>query len=120
MHQDWTTQNSAVTGGTPGLGRAISLRFVHSRARVFGLDVNGAALRKCKQPQARDILPYLRYLSWTQVATALGAFTDLDVPINGAGATGQTNLKSDETDPVDVERVPPVNFFGCCLTSKAA
>jgi len=46
-------------------------------------------------------------------------FPPIDVLVNSAGITGQTNLKSDETDPADVERVFRVNFFGSYHTSKA-
>jgi 2-dehydro-3-deoxy-L-rhamnonate dehydrogenase (NAD+) len=40
------------------------------------------------------------------------------VLVNSAGMTGQTNLRSHETDPADVERVFRVNFFGSYHTSK--
>ncbi|MEY2602651.1 MAG: 2-dehydro-3-deoxy-L-rhamnonate dehydrogenase [Verrucomicrobiota bacterium] len=57
--------------------------------------------------------------SWSEVVRVFEQFPPIDVLVNSAGITGQTNLKSDETDPADVERVFRVNFFGSYHTSKA-
>jgi NAD(P)-dependent dehydrogenase (short-subunit alcohol dehydrogenase family) len=53
------------------------------------------------------------------VAAMFARLGVVDVLINSAGITGRTNVKSQDTDPVDVERVFQVNFFGSYLTSKA-
>jgi 2-dehydro-3-deoxy-L-rhamnonate dehydrogenase (NAD+) len=120
MHQDWTTQNIVVTGAASGLGHAVSVRFVHLGARVLGLDLNGAALQEMQATLGQKFSPALCDIcDETQVATALGTFTEIDVLVNSAGITGKTNVKSPETDPADVERVFRVNFFGSYFTSKA-
>jgi 2-dehydro-3-deoxy-L-rhamnonate dehydrogenase (NAD+) len=120
MHQDWTTQNIVVTGAASGLGRAVSGRFVHEGAQVLGLDLNGAALQEMRATLGQKFSPVTCDIcDETQVAAILGTFTEIDVLVNSAGITGRTNVKSQDTDPVDVERVFKVNFFGSYLTSRS-
>jgi NAD(P)-dependent dehydrogenase (short-subunit alcohol dehydrogenase family) len=121
MDQDWTTQNIVVTGAASGLGRAICYRFAQLGARVHGVDLNEAALVELRHGLAPGFSAVTCDISeWAQVTTAFERFKVIDVLVNCAGITGQTNLKSPETDPADVERVFRVNFFGSYFTSKAA
>jgi NAD(P)-dependent dehydrogenase (short-subunit alcohol dehydrogenase family) len=121
MDQDWTTQNIVVTGAASGLGRAICYRFAHLGARVHGVDLNDAALVELRHSLGPGFFAVTCDISeWAQVTTAFERFKVIDVLVNSAGITGQTNLKSPETDPADVERVFRVNFFGSYFTSKAA
>jgi 3-oxoacyl-[acyl-carrier protein] reductase len=121
MDQDWTTQNIVVTGAASGLGRAISSRFAHLGARVRGVDLDGTALQELQDALGGNFSPVIcDVCAWTQVATTFERFDTVDILVNSAGMTGQTNLKSPETDPADVERVFQVNFFGSYFTSKAA
>jgi NAD(P)-dependent dehydrogenase (short-subunit alcohol dehydrogenase family) len=120
MHEDWTAQNIVVTGAASGLGRAICTRFGHLGAEVHGFDTNEAALLEMRSILGEKFAPVVCDVSqWEQVATAFQQLAAIDVLINSAGIAGQTNLKSQDTDPADVERVFRVNFFGCYLTSKA-
>jgi NAD(P)-dependent dehydrogenase (short-subunit alcohol dehydrogenase family) len=121
MDRDWTTQNIVVTGAASGLGRAICYRFAQLGARVHGVDLNDAALVELRHSLGRGFAAVTCDISeWAQVTTAFERFKVIDVLVNSAGITGQTNLKSPETDPADVERVFRVNFFGSYFTSKAA
>jgi len=121
MDHDWTTQNIVVTGAASGLGRAICYRFAQLGAQVHGVDLNEAALGELQQSLGSRFSAITSDISeWAQVATAFERFEVIDVLVNSAGMTGQTNLKSPETDPADVERVFQVNFFGSYFTSKAA
>jgi NAD(P)-dependent dehydrogenase (short-subunit alcohol dehydrogenase family) len=121
MDHDWTTQNIVVTGAASGLGRAICYRFAQLGAQVHGVDLNEAALGELRQSLGSGFSAVTCDISeWAQVATAFERFEVIDVLVNSAGITGQTNLKSPETDPGDVERVFQVNFFGSYFTSKAA
>ena len=56
---------------------------------------------------------------WEEVVQTFQQLPPVDVLVNCAGITGKTDLRSDETDPADVERVFRVNFFGSYHTSKA-
>jgi 2-dehydro-3-deoxy-L-rhamnonate dehydrogenase (NAD+) len=121
MDQDWTTQNIVITGAASGLGRAICYRFAQLGARVHGVDLNEAALVELRHSLGQGFSAVSCDISdCAQVTTAFDRFDAIDVLVNSAGITGQTNLKSPETDPVDVERVFRVNFFGSYFTSKAA
>jgi 2-dehydro-3-deoxy-L-rhamnonate dehydrogenase (NAD+) len=120
MDHDWTTQNIVVTGAASGLGRAICYRFAQLGARVHGVDLNDAALVELGHSLGPGFSAVTCDISErAQVTTAFERFQVIDVLVNSAGITGQTNLKSPETDPADVERVFRVNFFGSYFTSKA-
>jgi 2-dehydro-3-deoxy-L-rhamnonate dehydrogenase (NAD+) len=121
MHQDWKTQNIVVTGAASGLGRAICVRFVQLGARVIGLDLNEPALLELQStfgPSFSSVACDI--CDREQVAAVFERLGVVDVLVNSAGITGRTNVKSQDTDPADVERVFQVNFFGSYLTSKAA
>jgi 2-dehydro-3-deoxy-L-rhamnonate dehydrogenase (NAD+) len=120
MHQDWTTQNIVVTGAASGLGRAICVRFVQLGARVNGLDLNEPALLEMQSTFGQSFSSVTCDISdREQVAAVFKRLGAVDVLVNCAGITGLTNVKSQDTDPADVERVFQINFFGSYLTSKA-
>jgi NAD(P)-dependent dehydrogenase (short-subunit alcohol dehydrogenase family) len=120
MHQDWTTQNIVVTGAASGLGRAICVRFIQLGARVNGLDLSESALLEMQSSLGQNFSPLTCDIAVPEHVTAIfERLGTVDVLVNCAGITGKTNLKSQETDPVDVERVFRVNFFGSYLTSRA-
>ena len=103
MHQDWQTQNIVITGAASGLGRAICTRFAHLHATVRGIDVNKVPLDEMKTVFGKNFLPAIcDVANWQEVIDTFGQFPPIDVLVNCAGITGQTNLKSDETDPADV------------------
>jgi 2-dehydro-3-deoxy-L-rhamnonate dehydrogenase (NAD+) len=120
MHRDWTTQNIVVTGAASGLGRAICVRFVQLGARVNGLDLNESALLEMQSTFGQSFSSVTCDISDRErVAAVFKRLGAVDVLVNCAGITGLTNVQSQDTDPVDVERVFQINFFGSYLTSKA-
>jgi 2-dehydro-3-deoxy-L-rhamnonate dehydrogenase (NAD+) len=120
MHQDWNTQNIVITGAASGLGQAICTRFTRLGAAVRGIDVNQASLRAIQTDLGKNFVPVICDVTiWEEVVQAFQQLPAVDVLVNCAGITGKTDLRSDETDPADVERVFRVNFFGSYYTSKA-
>jgi 2-dehydro-3-deoxy-L-rhamnonate dehydrogenase (NAD+) len=120
MHQNWISQHIVITGAASGLGRAISRRFAQLGATIYGIDINETALQDLKSALGERLVVVSCDVSrWEEVERVFQGFSQIDVLINSAGMTGKTNLKSHETDPVDVERVFRLNFFGCYHTSKA-
>jgi len=120
MHQDWNTQNIVITGAASGLGQAICARFTRLGAAVWGIDVNQTSLRAIQTDLGKNFVPVIcDVTSWEEVVHAFQQLPPVDVLVNCAGITGKTDLRSDETDPADVERVFRVNFFGSYHTSKA-
>src|SRR5258707_14454869 len=120
MHQDWNTQNIVITGAASGLGRAISTHFLHLGASVRGIDLNEAPLKEMQTGLGKNFVPAILDVTiWEEVAHTFQQFPPVDVLVNCAGITGKTDVKSEETDPSDVERVFRVNFFGSYHTAKA-
>jgi 2-dehydro-3-deoxy-L-rhamnonate dehydrogenase (NAD+) len=120
MHQDWSTQNIVITGAASGLGQAICARFMQLGAGVRGVDLNEAPLKAMQSDLGNKFVPALCDVSiWEEVERAFQRFPPVDVLVNCAGITGRTDLRSEQTDPADVERVFRVNFFGSYHTSKA-
>jgi NAD(P)-dependent dehydrogenase (short-subunit alcohol dehydrogenase family) len=115
----WTNQTIAITGAASGLGRSLSLHFAKLGADVLGLDRNEADLAALHAEcgETFHALP----CDVTDLAAVERAFAGQSVVhalINSAGITGKTNVQSQDTDPVDVERVFRVNYFGSYYTSK--
>jgi NAD(P)-dependent dehydrogenase (short-subunit alcohol dehydrogenase family) len=120
MHQDWKTQTIVVTGAGSGLGRALCRRFTSLEANVQGIDIGQNHLEEMKSVLGANFVPVVcDVANWAEVATVFAQFPPVDVLVNSAGITGRTNVKSDETDPAEVEQVFRVNFFGSYHTSKA-
>jgi 2-dehydro-3-deoxy-L-rhamnonate dehydrogenase (NAD+) len=119
MHQDWDTQNIVITGAASGLGQAICTHFTKLGAGVLGVDVNEAPLKDMQTGLGKNFIPVICDVTiWQEVAHTFQRFPPVDVLVNCAGITGKTDVKSEETDPADVERVFRVNFFGSYHTSK--
>jgi 2-dehydro-3-deoxy-L-rhamnonate dehydrogenase (NAD+) len=120
MHQDWKTQHIVVTGAASGLGRALCTHFAQLDASVRGIDIDKTQLEELAGVLGKNFVPVIcDVANWTEVARVFEKFPPTDVLVNSAGISGETNLKSDETDPSDVERVFRINFFGSYHTSKA-
>ena len=120
MHQDWNTQQIVVTGAGSGLGRALCTHLTHLGATVHGIDVNEVSLERVNAVLGNLFIPVVcDVTNWEEVVRVFKRLPTVDVLVNSAGITGQTNLRSEETDPADVERVFRVNFFGSYHTSKA-
>ena len=120
MHRDWKTQNIVVTGAASGLGRAICTHFIQLDANVRGIDINKEQLREVQVILGKKFIPVIcDVANWDEVIQVFSQFPRIDVLVNSAGVTGQTNMKSYETDPADVEQVFRINFFGSYHTSKA-
>jgi 2-dehydro-3-deoxy-L-rhamnonate dehydrogenase (NAD+) len=120
MHRDWKTQNIVVTGAASGLGRAICTRFAYLEASVRGIDIHQAQLEALKVALGKNFIPVVcDVANWGEVVDVFDRFPPIDVLVNCAGVSGQTNIKSFETDPAEVEWVFRINFFGSYHTSKA-
>ena len=120
MKKNWNSQTIAITGAASGLGKAIAAHFTGLGANVLGLDRNESDLAAIKKTIPHGFHPLVCDVTdWPAVEQAFAKHPVVDVLINSAGITGKTNLKSYETDPVDVEQVFRVNFFGSYHTSKA-
>lgn len=120
MGRNWNTQTVAITGAASGLGMAIAVHFAGLGAKVLGLDRNESDLDLIQKRTPEGFYPIACDVTdRVTVEDVFAVHPNVDVLINSAGITGRTNLKSFETDPVDVNRVFQVNFFGSYHTSRA-
>jgi len=121
MEKPWSQQTIAVTGAASGLGAAVCARFAGLGARVAGIDIRPEALEAARGTLGERFLAVACDVTrWDEVERAFAGLGPVDVLVNSAGITGKTNVRSHETDPVDVARVFAVNFFGAYHTAKAA
>ncbi|MEL6150208.1 MAG: SDR family NAD(P)-dependent oxidoreductase [Chloroflexota bacterium] len=108
---DFSEQTMVITGAASGLGLAITRHFADIGATVYAVDISEPAAAENVHPLVCDV---------TDMASVESALSDVDadVLINCAGITGDTNLKSYDVDPNNVQLVFQVNFFGSYHTSR--
>lgn len=107
-----------VTGAGSGLGHAIAKSLIAAGVKVWNLDLKSS-------PEAGPIQFLETNLTdENQVSRAISHVHNqegrLDIVVNSAGITGQTNIKSHETSDSDIRRVFDVNFYGSYYTSRYA
>ena len=114
FHADLSGQTAVVTGASSGLGQAIAAQLTRCGARVFNLDIHPSG------DQADFLQVNLTAVNEVRQAVEeiIKRTGRIDILVNSAGITGQTNIKSHETSPADVERVFQLNFFGSYYTSR--
>jgi 2-dehydro-3-deoxy-L-rhamnonate dehydrogenase (NAD+) len=114
-------QVAIISGGASGLGLAIARKLAAMGARLVLLDKNidplSADPALATMPRyAVDITREEQVMEAIQKAA--DEFGRIDILINSAGITGITNVKSHETDTLNVQQVFDVNFMGSYYTSK--
>lgn len=121
---EWKEQVAVITGGADGLGFAVAHRLAARGVRIVLLDFNPQALAKAKTELGTTTITLQADVTdGAAVRRAIDAAAAeagrIDILVNCAGITGQTNLKSHEVDPADFERVMRVNVLGCLNTFQA-
>ena len=113
-----------ISGGADGLGLAVARRLAERGVRLVILDFNQDALDKARNAFGPGTITAC--VDVTDHASVRRAVDDaavqtgrIDILVNCAGITGQTNLKSHEVDPTDFDRVMRVNVNGCLNTFQA-
>jgi len=120
----WSEQVAVISGGADGLGLAVAQRLSTKGVRLVLLDFNTEALDKAKAELGPstitacvDVTDHAAVRK--AIDTAAAQTGRIDILINCAGITGQTNIKSHEVDPSDFDRVMRVNVNGCLNTFQA-
>lgn len=121
---DWKEQTAVVSGGADGLGLAVAQRLAARGVRLVILDFNREALDKARAAfgpgtitACVDVTDHAAVRRAVDEAAAQTG--RIDILVNCAGITGQTNIKSHEVDPADFDRVMRVNVNGCLNTFQA-
>lgn len=116
MTGEFSEQVAVLTGAASGLGLAIARRLHEAGAIVASLDLNAA-------PDLGDNAFALDLTDETAVANVINQigerFGRIDVLVNSAGITGQTNIKSHDVSTGDLRRVFDVNFMASFFTARA-
>src|SRR5262249_7901351 len=125
MADQFKDQVAIVTGAASGLGLAIAQKLSDEGATVALLDLNTNALKAAAQKiGGRTNTFKIDLTDESQVNAVVGEigekFGRIDILVNSAGVTGQTNIKSHEVDAADVRFVFKVNFMASFFTARAA
>lgn len=118
-------QVAVITGAASGLGFAIASKLSKEGVKLALLDFNGEKLHQIASNMVTETKTFILDITdEEQVQQTMkeigGHFREVDILVNSAGITGQTNIKSHESDTEDIRNVFEVNFFGSYFTSKYA
>jgi len=124
MTKPWNKQQALVTGGASGIGLAIGRKLCGLGVHVVLCDLDAAKLSAAREAIGNSATTLcVDVTDAKSVEGAIAGFTAehgvIDVLVNSAGITGITNVPSHEVDPMNVELVFRVNFFGSFHTARA-
>jgi 2-dehydro-3-deoxy-L-rhamnonate dehydrogenase (NAD+) len=116
-------QIAIITGGTSGIGLAVARRLRTEGATVAILDFDAVALQHgAGEAGPNDLFLCVDITDEEQVRSTIASVVErlgrIDILVNSAGVTGQTNLKSHEVTLADFDRVLRTNLYGTFLMTK--
>ncbi|MBU2904089.1 SDR family oxidoreductase [Arenibacter algicola] len=123
MGKEIRNQIGIITGAASGIGSAIALRLSEKGVKLALFDCDKSGLKKIKSLLSTECETYIVDITdEKEVAKWINKvgerFGKIDILINSAGITGETNIKSHEVNSDDLRRVFEVNFMGSYYTSK--
>lgn len=123
MHTSFQNQVGIITGAASGIGLAIAVRLSEKGVKLALFDRDEQGLKKISALLKTECQIYPLEITREQeiaesVAEVGKQFGHIDILINSAGITGDTNIKSHEASPDQIRLVFEVNFMGSYLMSK--
>lgn len=124
MSEEFKGQVAIITGGASGLGLSIAKRLAAGGATVALCDLHEDALQSAANQIGNQTIAFqLDVTNETQVSDVVNKIAErfgrIDILVNSAGVTGQTNIRSHEANTENVRFVFEVNFMGSFFTSRA-
>ena len=124
MENNWTKKTAIITGGGGDLGLAAAKRLHEKGVRIALFDNRMEMLEKATSQLESEVLIYEVDVSDFQsvseaVSDVASKLQTIDILINAAGITGETNIKSHEVSLADFEKVWAINVKGSLTTFKA-
>jgi len=123
MTTEFMGQVAVITGAASGLGLAIARKLHGEGATVALIDLEAAALShatKDLRNKAAFAIDLTNETDVNNVVNQIGErFGRIDILVNSAGVTGQTNIKTHEVRTADLRLVFEVNFMASFYTSRA-
>lgn len=118
---NFENQVAVITGGCSGIGLQIGKSLLQNGATVVlmdrNIDVEGLdkyhknlLLLKVDVTVEKDVE--------TAIKEVIGKYKGIDILINSAGITGETNIKSHVVQTENLQKVFAVNFMGSWYTTK--
>lgn len=118
MTAEFSEQVAVVTGAASGLGLAIARKLHEAGAQVALLDLHPSP--DLGNKAVAFALNLTDEAGVDNVINQIGErFGRIDILVNSAGITGQTNIKTHEVAADDLRRVFEVNFMASFFTARA-
>lgn len=121
--RSFKNQVAIITGAASGLGAAIAARLSEEGVKLALLDQNDEKLQQLVKNFPPDTKTYVlditnENLVKETIDTIQHNFGTIDILVNSAGITGQTNIQSHNTNTDDIRKVFEINYYGSYFTSK--